>query len=192
MTHLDVINKLITRFEHKSYLEIGIDDQRVNYDKVICEHKEGVDPAYTGKDTTIHAIGSDDFFKQNKTTFDIIFIDGLHEHEQVIRDIDNSLRVLNKNGIIVVHDTMPYSEIMQRVPREQVEWTGDVWKAILHFRKNKDLSILTVDIDYGVTLIKPGKQKTLRVKDISYDEFTSNMHKYVNAISSDDFNKICE
>ena len=31
---------------------------------------------------------SDEFFIQNKNTFDLIFIDGLHIYEQVIKDID--------------------------------------------------------------------------------------------------------
>ena len=50
---------------------------------------------------------SDEFFSQNKETFDLIFIDGLHIHEQVLKDIDNSLNVLNENGVILLHDCLP-------------------------------------------------------------------------------------
>ena len=48
---------------------------------------------------------SDEFFKNNKLFFDLIFLDGLHIlHEQTMKDIDNSLNYLKKNGLIVIHD----------------------------------------------------------------------------------------
>ena len=40
---------------------------------------------------------SDEFFESNKKNFDIIFIDGLHEYDQVKRDIKNSIKFLNKD-----------------------------------------------------------------------------------------------
>jgi hypothetical protein len=40
---------------------------------------------------------SDEFFEINKSTYDIIFIDGLHIDEQVERDIINGLKILNLN-----------------------------------------------------------------------------------------------
>ena len=48
--------------------------------------------------------GSDIFFKNNKTNYDMIFIDGNHTINQVLKDIINSLNCLNKNGIIILHD----------------------------------------------------------------------------------------
>ena len=35
---------------------------------------------------------SDEFFKQNEDTYDVIFIDGLHTSDAVYRDINNSLK----------------------------------------------------------------------------------------------------
>jgi predicted O-methyltransferase YrrM len=37
--------------------------------------------------------------------YDMVFIDGDHSAEAVIKDIKNSLKILSHNGIIVMHDT---------------------------------------------------------------------------------------
>ena len=47
---------------------------------------------------------SDDFFKNNKETFDFIYIDGHHEKEYVERDAINSLNCINETGIIAFDD----------------------------------------------------------------------------------------
>jgi hypothetical protein len=47
---------------------------------------------------------SDEFFKNNKETFDFIYIDGNHETEYVKKDAINSLNFLNNNGIIAFDD----------------------------------------------------------------------------------------
>ena len=51
-----------------------------------------------------HSKGSDYFFKNNKKKFNFIFIDGNHTIDQTIKDISNSLKILDKNGIILIHD----------------------------------------------------------------------------------------
>ena len=39
--------------------------------------------------------------------FDIIFIDGLHEYDQVKKDIVNSLKFIDEKGFILIHDLLP-------------------------------------------------------------------------------------
>ena len=56
----------------------------------------GVDP-FSGGNIRMK---SDDFFLQNKQSFDCIFIDGLHEYDQVCKDLENSLNCVNEKGII--------------------------------------------------------------------------------------------
>ncbi len=90
------------------------------FSKIKIEKKIGVDPVSGGtiRDT------SDNFFKKNNKKFDIIFIDGLHEYDQVKKDINNSLLFLNDNGVIFLHDCMPMRFINQAVPRapRSLEW----------------------------------------------------------------------
>jgi predicted O-methyltransferase YrrM len=45
-----------------------------------------------------------DFFKQNKETFDFIYIDGSHCYEDVKTDIKNCQKILKTDGIISGHD----------------------------------------------------------------------------------------
>ena len=47
---------------------------------------------------------SDIFFKNNKNLFDLIYIDGDHETEQVKKDINNSWKILNKGGYLILDD----------------------------------------------------------------------------------------
>ena len=47
---------------------------------------------------------SDKFFKNNNQKFDVIYIDGWHEANQVYKDINNSWDCLNVNGIIICDD----------------------------------------------------------------------------------------
>ena len=46
-------------------------------------------------------------FLKNTKKFDVIFIDGLHEYYQIRKDVINSLKYLDKNGYIVIHDLFP-------------------------------------------------------------------------------------
>jgi predicted O-methyltransferase YrrM len=52
----------------------------------------------------IYKMTSDLFFENNKVTFDFIYIDGCHEPEFVERDLTNSFKFLNINGIIWMDD----------------------------------------------------------------------------------------
>lgn len=47
---------------------------------------------------------SDDFFKNNKCSFDVIYIDGYHKGYQVFEDFKNSWQVLKSGGIIIFDD----------------------------------------------------------------------------------------
>ena len=101
-SRIEVIQNVINTRKYKSYLEIGC-DRNENFSKIIVDHKVGVDPERGGT----FRMTSDEFFKKNKDAFDLIFLDGLHTYEQTIRDIDNSLRAINKHGVILIHDCLP-------------------------------------------------------------------------------------
>jgi hypothetical protein len=47
---------------------------------------------------------SDDFFKDNKNVYNLIYIDGNHEYTQVKKDFVNSLNCIEKNGYIICDD----------------------------------------------------------------------------------------
>jgi hypothetical protein len=183
MTRTDIIQYLIYNIKASKYLEIGISN-RENFDKIVCDLKVGVDPEPLSKATFCSS--SDEFFKINTETFDIIFIDGLHHADQVYRDIVNSLKILNEGGVIVCHDMNPIKEEHQIIPFTSGIWNGDCWKAFVRLRQERsDLEMYTVDTDHGCSIIQKGSQETLP-KDIklTFKKFDKNRKEWLNLVDT--------
>jgi len=184
---IDYLNK---KNNYTSYLEIGCDKDQL-FSKINIENKYGVDPSSGGNIRKT----SDDFFLENKINFDLVFIDGLHEYKQAKNDIINSLKFLNKDGIILVHDCMPDSMSKQAVPRYRMSWNGDVWKAIVDLRRNKNIEIFTCEIDQGIAIIQ-NKMNTnplrldLQIKQLKFKDYYQNYINYMRVISLEKFKKI--
>ena len=182
----DIINHFIKKYGYKSYLEIGVAGGNC-FRAVDCFYKVGVDP----NNETTFVMTSDEFFeKHNEETFDIVFIDGLHMCDQVEFDIINSLRVLNPGGTIICHDMNPTTEDMQIVPPRvnHGDWTGDCWKAWMRFRcLHEDLEMTVIDTDYGVGIIRKGKQKRvpvfLNTENLTYNDLDANRVEWLNLMS---------
>ena len=183
----DIINRFIAEYNYKSYLEIGV-RSKTCYKRINIEHKACVDPA---KETTpTFCLTSDNFFKQNKSTFDIIFIDGLHLCEQVERDILNSLDFLNNKGTIICHDMNPINETHQIRQYNGGTWNGDVWKAWVKLRsKRSDLNMYVVDTDHGIGVIRKGKQDVIKSlpEKLTYKDLVNNRKQYLNLITLKEF-----
>ncbi len=182
----DLIMKIIKVYNFKSYLEIGCDDD-YSFKKIDVPEKTGVDP-YSGgnfKGT------SDEFFLQNKKKFDCIFIDGLHEYDQVCKDLENSLNCINEGGIIFLHDALPANVHQQAVPRYKIIWNGDVWKSIVYFRTRNDCDIVTCKIDHGVSIVRKIPNKDLlnininNFKNLKFEDFYNNYQRYLRVIDYD-------
>ena len=84
-----MIEYLCNRRKFNNYLEIGCDKNEL-FSKIKIENKIGVDPVSGGN----VKVTSDQFFLNNKIKFDLVFIDGLHEYNQVKRDIINCISSL--------------------------------------------------------------------------------------------------
>jgi hypothetical protein len=195
MQRFDIINYLIQKNGYKSYLEIGVEAgdsiQQIKIDKIY-----GVDPNSSNPLVT-HKMTSDEFFKQlsPQDKYDIVFIDGLHVYEQVLRDILNSLEHLTSTGTIVVHDCNPPSEWHQRSYEEAQKngcrlWNGTVWKAIVWLRANRsDVSVCTVNTDWGCGIIRKGSHKVLEgvPATLEYSDLEKNRVNWLNLISTEQF-----
>tara|TARA_B100001250_G_scaffold405567_1_gene423252 strand:- start:738 stop:1415 length:678 start_codon:yes stop_codon:yes gene_type:complete len=183
----DMIKFLQSNRNIKNYLEIGCDQDQL-FSKINIKNKIGVDPVSGGNVRK----SSDNFFLTNKTSFDLVFIDGLHEYKQVKKDIINSLRFLNPNGIILVHDCLPSSMSKQAVPRYRMSWNGDVWKAIVDLRQNNDLEVFTCEIDQGIGIIKKEKNSSIlkldkAVDKLKFKDYYNNYKKYMRIITLEEF-----
>lgn len=182
----EIIQYVIDKFSFTSYLEIGVSNREC-FDLIKCKEKTGVDPSPKSK---VIEMTSDDFFLQNTKKFDVIFIDGLHHSIQVKKDIENSLKILNDGGYIFIHDCNPFNEKMQLVPRESVIWSGDVWKAWMHFRGIENLIMYVIDADYGMGVIWKGFQERIYVSNPQYKDLIRNRKRWLNIRSFKKFKNI--
>lgn len=194
MKHTKLINLLVEHHNYGSYLEIGVRTPANNYDKINVKLKHGVDPA--PKFPCTFQLTSDVFFTeiqpQKKQMYDLVFIDGLHIADQVLRDINNSLQWLSPNGTIVVHDCNPPTEAHQVEKYDGVSaWNGTVWKAIAELRMTRiDLEIFTVDTDWGLGVIRKGRQTLfpcVPLHNLDYGFLEANRKEILNLIDINEF-----
>lgn len=156
MNRTQLINKLIESKGFKSYLEIGTENKRQNFDLINIESKECVDINPNAEAT--YTMSSDEFFETIPAgkKYDIIFIDAMHVEEYVDKDLTNSLKHLNSGGIICLHDVIPMSKSCAQ-KKEKYEnvgvWNGDVYRTITKLH-NTSLNYVTVfNHDHGLCVL---------------------------------------
>jgi hypothetical protein len=181
MKRYQILNILADYYNLNSYLEIGVQDVKQNFNKIQCAKRIGVDPEVDHP--LVFKCTSDDFFKKNVRKFDLIFIDGLHEYNQVKRDLLNSLLVLNERGFVVLHDTLPTEESKATFPRETKEWFGDVYKLVLEL--HSIVPFVTINTDCGVTICWNGQTKAKKPVPLNWESYIK--HKdYLNVKQPND------
>ena len=172
----ELIQAIIDKHDFKRYLEIGVGSTWwETFPKVKCEFKVGVDPrvtkTQTGPGEVLYNMTSDKFFEQNKEKFDIVFVDGLHLYEQVIRDTVNSWNCLEDIGYIVIHDCLGTNDMIRSREQTINLWTGDVWKAIIWFQRTfPDIFCKILNIDWGCGVIFKAFPRVLDMPD-NVDEY---------------------
>jgi len=156
-----------------------------------------------------YELTSDDFFttkaaKVLEKGVDVVLVDGLHTYEQAKRDVENSLSYLNPGGVIIMHDCNPlneaagyaiknhFSEVTDRVKNWELagwqgQWNGDVWKTVADLVVSRpDLSVFTLDMDYGLGVVTRGHQEIAHeytIEDIvegDYPFFDKNRKQLLN------------
>lgn len=191
LTHYDVIPYVANKISAQSYLEIGCASDDC-FRLIEAKHKVGVDPVRGGT----HKMTSDQFFTENKETFDVIFVDGMHKYEQVIKDVDNALEILNPNGIIFMHDVLPahrYNAVpdKKQKPKSVVAWNGDVWRASFEIASRNDLRFNVFTCRHGVGIIQNlPTQNPLSLNNVSWEDYLNNWNKLSKLSTLEDVDKI--
>jgi hypothetical protein len=146
------INSLADKLSAQKYLEIGVDKGQTFTDVTIVE-RTAVDPhfgfdtaSFVNAMTHFHNMTSDQFFSEidRERLFDLIFIDGLHQFEQVVRDFSNAILHSCSSSVIILDDTLP-NDIYSANPNLQDaisfrrsagsqdgSWHGDVYKLVFY------------------------------------------------------------
>lgn len=188
-THFEVIQYLIDRFNYKSYLEIGVrqNGDKLSIEHIKCELKDGVDIANRGQK---YQMTSNEFFKKTELTqkYDIIFIDGDHEKNQVYTDIINSLNHLNESGTIVCHDINPQNERLL-APR----YCNNSWETFAKLRSEReDLEMYALAIEApGVGVIRKGTQKIYnKPVEHTWEFLNNNRTELLNVVDTETFKKL--
>ena len=213
MDRLIAIKTLMKQRGYKNYLEIGVSNGHIFF-RVKSTFKIAVDPCFqfrTGRIITKTIINpynlfnkyfrltSDDFFLNKAKTvigdkkIELAFVDGMHEYEYALNDIENCLKYLDDNGVILVHDCNPLTKEASRSFEEfHVDnkinslWNGDVWKAILQMRCRKDLNVFVLNCDHGLGVITKGKPDTTlnytksEIEKMTYEDLDSNRVSFLN------------
>ncbi len=145
----------------------------------------------------LYEVTSDIFFsyfieKDMPHGIDVAFVDGLHNYEQSLKDVKNCLKYLNDGGFIIMHDCNPLNFATAYPVKESINeaielaskgeipgwngaWNGDVWKTLVHLRvEYDDLEIFTLDLDWGLGIIRKGQSNKLTditIKDIEKADY---------------------
>jgi len=191
LTRSFIINNIIQRKKYETYLEIGC-DKNILFNSVKIKKKIGIDPVSGGN----LRMTSDSFFKNNQNKFDLIFIDGLHQYEQVKRDVYNSLKFLNDHGVILLHDCMPSSFMRQAPKRSSNIWNGDVWRNIVELRTLDQIDTYTIYADHGIGLILKRKNRNkllLNIKSfkkLKFKDYYKNYKLFLNIVHFEDLDQL--
>ena len=189
-TTQDIINYLIGINEYSRFLEIGVRDNegKMSIDHIKCEHRDGVDimPGRCNYNMT-----SDQFFETipDDQMYDIIFVDGDHEKNQVLKDVENSLKHLSPGGTILCHDINPPEEFYLAT-----RYCNNCWEAWAELRSTRpDLEMYALNIDLGPGIIQKGTQNIYTDEvESSWNYLNANREQLLNQINLDEFITIFE
>ena|ERR1041385_1892672 len=200
MDRLHVIQTLMQKKKLNNYLEIGVFNGHIFF-RIKSTFKIAVDPEfrfdasrkagktivnpynlynkyYNKTSDAFFAEDADDLFSDKEV--EISLIDGMHEYAYALRDIENTVKYLSNDGVIIVHDCSPQNKEAEVNFAEYERrgftgiWNGDVWKAILHIRSiRKDLTAFVLDTDQGLGIItKNPDHNSLRFTQQQIEAFT--------------------
>lgn len=210
------VQKALAMRSNPVYLEIGVSRGQA-FQRISADVKFAVDPAFRltertrklanakGRVVQYFETTSDAFFENEKALLerhpiDVALIDGLHTYEQVLRDVENTVRHLKDDGVIFLHDCNPPFELagrradswdefmaQQSGPLKIGIWNGDVWKAIVELRSTRpDLLVGVLKCDQGVGFVRKGSpESTLpyspeQVAELTYADLKADRTRLLN------------
>ncbi len=175
----EMLKKIHFLFKPSNYLEIGIQSGKSLF-LASCP-TIGVDPMPQinkplGSNIKIFSITSDEFFSSRaaqilEEPLGLVFIDGMHLFEYVLRDFINVEKYADKNTIVVIDDIFPGHPIQAERDRRTRAWTGDVWKLLVTLQqKRPELKLLMLDAFPTGLLCISGLDRDNNILQNAYDQ----------------------
>ena len=209
MDRLDVIQALMRQKNLKNYLEIGVENGHIFF-RIKSTFKVAVDPKFLfdfsrrlGKSLINPYNFNNQYFEKTSDAFfaqdaqrvftakklQLALVDGTHEYQFALRDVENTFNYMQENGVILMHNCNPQlaGTAGHFEDGETGEWNGDVWRTIIHLRSQRpDLTAFVLDIDQGLGIVTRQKPDTMldftpaQIQSLTYDELTQNREEWLN------------
>lgn len=212
LNRLTVIKTLMRQQGLTNYLEIGVFNGHIFF-RVPSTFKIAVDPEF--RFDNVRKFGklfanpynifnryvektSDDFFAQDAPGLfadkkvQVALIDGMHEYNFALRDVENTLRYATDDVVLVLHDCNPATKQSAsnfedwKASGYSYWWNGDVWKTILYLRSlRKDLTSFVLDTDFGLGIVvKKKNERPLsftkeQIDRLTYEELEANRKEWL-------------
>jgi len=159
--YLDTLVDIVTTLKAEWYLEIG-SRSGTSLARMPCNYL-AIDPKFQianpifqdARMMHFFQMTSDDFFADGFLARaginpDVAFIDGMHHFEFALRDFLNCEAAMGPDGVIVLHDACPSTNMMATRDLTELNagraWTGDVWKVVVALLDHRpDLKIHLLD-----------------------------------------------
>jgi hypothetical protein len=105
--------------------------------------------------------------REDETTLDLAFIDGMHLAEYALRDFMNVERFSTWSTVIAFDDMLPRNVDEAARDRHTSDWTGDVYKVIAILREHRpDLTVIPVNTTpTGVVVVFGADSKSTILRD---------------------------
>jgi predicted O-methyltransferase YrrM len=153
--HRDFIREIVKQTGCQVYLELGTYDGHT-FNHVLPIVKRGICVDVVDKrlkklaGSEFHLMTTDVFFTQFHDPVDVVFIDADHCYESARKDFENSLKLLNQFGIIIMHDSDP-------ITREYSSpgYCGDSYRMVDYITEtHPELNIMTLPFTCtGISII---------------------------------------
>jgi hypothetical protein len=177
--YLDTLEAIVTGLAADWYLEIG-SRTGTSLTRIPCNFI-AIDPVFQLQNASFRdarqmhffQMTSDDFFatdflQRNAIRPKAAFIDGMHHFEYALRDFANCEAVMDKDGVVLLHDVCPTTYGMASRDTTELEasraWTGDVWKVVVALKDFRpDLEVHVLDC------FKTGPMRRARPRPVQPD-----------------------
>jgi hypothetical protein len=175
ISRADVVQSFLSLYQEPRYLEVGV-EKGLTFHALSAARKVAVDPHFqfdvseaesAHPEATYHQVPSDEYFgSRARGQFEVIYLDGLHTFEQILRDFTNALELITPDGVIVIDDVIPnsYFASMSNASEfwalhaggfvQRAFWMGDVYRLVFFIDTFfQQVSFRTVEENHGQLVV---------------------------------------